>query len=321
MNNATGILIALAIGVVLVATLLFLVVPEPSQRAVVATERLDVAVLAFRNSSTWTNVEETVRGRIETKLVNTPGVSVFSRAQLDALLMEQALGSSGMIDPTTAVEIGRLTGVTKLITGAIYAVDTQSEETTMCTAWKNGNCTETVPAIRYSVRISAQIEVIDARTGRIEQSRDITGSDSATAPTSSTFGGFDSLLAAAASQIADRAASNLVSTYTRELRYGLYHEYETKQNGYVGHGTSSRYEVGETAHLIVHFTRIRNHDLFDVVWLAPDGSVLERVADVVNERDWRLYELDLTRRSPGRYRVQGTLNGSVVFDEPFSIVP
>ena len=119
MNDSSGILIAIALGVVLIASLLFFLIPEPSEQAVIATERLDVAVLAFRNSSTWTGVEETLRSRVESRLVNSPGIDVSSRTQLDALLIEAALTAGGMLGPTTAMESGTLTGVSKLITASV----------------------------------------------------------------------------------------------------------------------------------------------------------------------------------------------------------
>jgi len=39
MDDTAGILIAVAIGVALVAALFFLMIPEPAQRTVIATER------------------------------------------------------------------------------------------------------------------------------------------------------------------------------------------------------------------------------------------------------------------------------------------
>lgn len=53
MDETVGLLIVLVVGVLLVATLFLFFIPEPSERAVIANERLDVAVLAFTNSSSW----------------------------------------------------------------------------------------------------------------------------------------------------------------------------------------------------------------------------------------------------------------------------
>jgi len=321
MNQTTGVLIAVAIGVVLIAALFFLIIPEPANRAVVATERLDVAVLSLNNSSTWPGAGEVVRAKIETRLVNTAGVNVFSRAQLDALLVEHALSISGVIQPATAIQIGSLTGVSKLVTGTVYGVETRSEETTVCVAWEGSTCTRTVPATRYTARVFGQAQVINAHTGLIERAIDIEGTDSVTVQVGNTFGGFDALIARAGDGVASNVASILTFTYTRELRYGLYRSVEAKRGGYIGKDETNRFRAGGEANLIVHFTRIRNDEAFDVFWIGPDGSSVQRTEDVVSERDWRWYRLPLDGLSPGRYVVRGLLNGLVAFEKPFTIVP
>ena len=320
MNEATGVLIALAAVVLLGATLLLVVIPEPPERAVVATERLDVAVLEFRNSSQWEDVEETLRSRIESRLVNSDSVDVYSRGQLDTLLMEQALSSGGLLDPKTAVQIGTLTGVTKLITGTVFAVDTPAKEVTVCARWENDECVETIPAVEYTVTVHSQIAVIDARTGKIERTVDLIGRDNVVAEYGELCcGGIGALVATAATDIADRVASYMSSAYTQEIRYGLYSQVEEKRDGYVGGDLTSRFTEGETVYLIAHFTRVEDQDLFDLEWVGPDGGVLARVEDVVDDGDWRLYELGLAGHETGRYWIRGTLNGMPAFETPFSV--
>ena len=322
MDETVGLLIALVVGVLLVATFFLFYIPEPSERAVIATERLDVAVLAFTNSSSWPGVRETLEGRIEAKLVNAQGIDVYSRAQLDALLIEHALSETGFIEPTTAVEIGSLTGVTKLVTGSVYAVDISSRDTQVCVAWEDGNCVDETPATEYSARIRAQIEVVDARSGLIERSLDLQASDSTTLREGSFFGGFDSLLASAATSIAGDVQSALTVAYTRELRYGLYRSVEAKRGGYIGEGETSRFsQTDDAVHLIVHFTRIEERDVFDVAWVDSDNAPVARMEDVVSRGEWRHYHLDPSGLAPGRYRAQGILNGIEAFDEPFTISP
>ncbi len=322
MDDSASILIAVVIGVLLIATLMFFYVPEPPNAALVTDSRLDVAVLEFRNSSTWTGIEETVRSRAEAKLVNASGIDVFSRAQLDTLLMERALEADGSIDAATAVEIGELTGVSKLITGSVYAADTRSDETTVCVDWTGGQCVTRVPGIEYSVRALAQIEVIDVETGRIERAFDLTGSDSISLPEGSTFGGFDSLFASAADEIAAEISWNLTTSYFRELRYGLYADVEEKRGGYIGRRETDRFTVSDgTAQLIVHFTMMEAHEPFDVDWLTSSGEPVRRDEDVVGQGDWRLYSLDLADLAPGRYSVRGALGGVFAFQHPFTVSP
>jgi len=322
MDDSTAILVGLAVVVVLVATLMFFMIPEPSQRAVVATDRLDLAVLSFRNSSTWDGVDETVRARVESTLVNEPGINVFSRSQLDSLLAEQMMSETGLIDAATAVKIGSLTGVSKLITGTVYGVDTRAETATVCLSWQNGSCVEEGPGTRYTARILAQVSVVNTQTGLIERSLDASGSDSVTLPAETSFGGFDTLLANAAGEIASSVTSSLSAAYTRELRYGLYEDYEVKRDGFVGRSESTRFSTSDgEIHLIVHFTRAQSGELFDVTWIDSTSSFSYHVEDVVSNGDWRLYSLDVSGMTLGRYFVRGFFNGTQVFEIPFTITP
>lgn len=322
MDDALGIVIAIGLALALVVALFMLVIPEPGQRAVIATERLDVAVLAFENSSSWPGVGETLRARIETELVNASGITVFSRSRLDELLTEQMLGEVGLIDPATAARIGSLTGVSKLLTGTVYGIESRSEETTVCEEWKDGECVQSVPAIRYTVRVLGQIQVVSAQTGQIEQALDVERGESITVKQGNTFGGYETLIAQAADDIASDMASLLTFTYTRELRYGLYRSVKPKRNGYVGEDETTRFERSDgEAYLIVHFTRIRSDNSFDLSWIDPEGNVVKSVDDIVSSRDWRLYQLDLSDLPDGRFTVSGALNGIEAFEKAFILNP
>lgn len=322
MDDSTAILVGLAVFVVLIATLMFFVIPEPSQRAIVATDRLDLAVLTFGNSSTWEGVNETVRGRIESALVNKSGINVFARSQLDSLLAEQMMSESGFIDAASAVELGSLTGVNKLITGSVYGVDTRADATTVCLSWENGACSQEGPGTQYSAQILAQVSVINTQTGLIERSLDAAGSDSITLPAETSFGGFDTLLANAAADIATTVTSSLADAYTRELRYGLYEDVETKRDGFVGQSESTRFSTSDgEVYLIVHFTRAQSGELFDVSWSDSSTTFEKQVEDVVSDDDWRLYSLDISNMPPGRYTSRGFLNGIEVFEIAFTITP
>lgn len=322
MDDSAAILVGLAIVVVLIATLMFFVIPAPSQRAIIATGRLDLAVLSFRNSSTWDGADETVRARVESALVNASGINVFSRSQIDSLLAEQMMAEIGLIDPATAVEIGSLTGVSKLITGTVLSVDKREDPATICVSWDGGACVQEAPGTSYSVRVLAQVSVVNTQTGLIERSLDAMGTHSVTLPVETIFRGFDMLLAHAAEEIADSVTSSLSVAYTRELRYGLYADYEVKREGFVGRDESARFSSSDgDIHLIVHFTRAQAGELFDVVWSDSASTFSRRIEDVISDGDWRLYSFDVADMSPGRYFVRGFLSGIKAFEVPFLIMP
>ena len=301
---------------------MFFLIPEPSQRAIIATDRLDLAVLSLKNGSTWEGADETIRGRIEGALVNAPGINVFSRAQLDSLLAEQMMSDAGLINADTAIEIGSLTGVSKLVTGTVFAVDTRADAATVCLSWENGACAQEGAGTRYSVQILSQITIVNTSTGLIERSIDASGADAITLPIDTAFGGFDSLLASAASQIAETVTASLSEAYTRELRYGLYKSVDEKRGGFVGRNEASRFSASDgTAYLIVHVTRAQSGELFDIEWSNASATFSQQVEDVVSQGDWRLYSLDLSLLPPGRYFVRGHFNAIEVFDVAFTVVP
>jgi len=321
-DDVMGILIAVALGIALVVAIVLLMIPEPAEQAVIATERLDVAVLSFGNSSSWPGVGETVRTRTETRLVNTSGVTVFSRTRLDALLTEQLLGASGLIDPSTAARIGRLTGVSKLVAGSVSGVESTADAVTICEEWSGGSCVRSVPGTQYTIRLLGQVEVLDAATGRIEQAREVDSSASTTVKEGGSFPGYETLIVRAADDVASDVASLLTSTYTRELYYGLYRSVKPKRDGYVGEGETSRFTTSDgEASLIVHFTRVREDETFQVTWVDPAGNHVSTSDDLVSDGEWRVYRLDFAGLSTGRYAVRGTLGGVQAFEKSFLLKP
>jgi len=321
-EDGIGILIAVAVIAAVIVALFLLVIPEPGETAVIPSDRLDVGVLSFGNSSAWSGAGETLRTRVETRLVNTEGVSVFSRVRLDALLTEQALSQVGVLDSTTAARIGSLTGVNKLILGSVYGMDARSEAVTVCESWRNGNCVQSSPGTRYSVKMLAQIEVLDAETGQIEQAHDEAGAASVTVKRGETFAGYESLIASAADDIAVEVGSFLTLTYTREVRFGLYRAYHVKGDGFVGEGETQRFSHSDArAYLIVHFVRVRDDDSFDLSFVDSAGNVVSSTQDVVKSGDWRLFPLDLGPLPTGRFTATGRLESRDAFKMPFLLSP
>jgi len=321
-EDAIGILIAVAVVAAVIVALFLLVIPEPSETAVIPSDRLDVAVLSFGNSSAWSGAGETLRTRVETRLVNTDGVSVFSRIRLDALLTEQALSQAGVLDSATAAKIGSLTGVNKLIVGSVYGVDARSEAVTICESWRDGNCVQSSPGTLYSVKVLSQIEVLNAETGQIEQAHDEAGAATVTIRRGETFAGYESLIASAADDIAAQVGSFLTLTYTREIRFGLYRAYHVKGDWFVGDGETQRFSHSDgKAYVIVHFVRVRDDDSFDLSFADSAGNVVSSTQDVVRSGDWRLFSLDLGPLTTGRFTATGHLEARDVFKMPFVLSP
>lgn len=87
-----------------------------------------VAVVEFQNNATGSSAQDVeaaaraVTDMLTRELTAIPGLSVFERARLDAIAREQSLSASGLVDSSTAVQLGRLAGIQWIITGAITEV-------------------------------------------------------------------------------------------------------------------------------------------------------------------------------------------------------
>ncbi len=84
-------------------------------------ERMGVAVLPFENKGASRDLGEIILDKMITVLWNQDRFKVMERAALDQVLAEQSLGQTGILDATTAAEIGRGIGVDAIIIGSVAA--------------------------------------------------------------------------------------------------------------------------------------------------------------------------------------------------------
>ncbi len=80
-----------------------------------------IAVMDFDNKSgygSW-RIGHGASDILTTELVKNTNFDVFEREQLNSIMQEQNLGSSGRVDPSTAAKIGKILGVQYMITGAV----------------------------------------------------------------------------------------------------------------------------------------------------------------------------------------------------------
>jgi tetratricopeptide (TPR) repeat protein len=84
-------------------------------------ERMGVAILPFENKGASRDLGEIILDKMITVLVNQERFKVMERAQLNKILEEQSLGSSGIIDAATAAQIGKGIGVDAIIIGSVAA--------------------------------------------------------------------------------------------------------------------------------------------------------------------------------------------------------
>ncbi len=84
-------------------------------------ERMSVAVLPFENKGASHDLGDIVFDKMITALFNEDRFKVVERSQLESVLEEQKLGASGILDASTAAELGRGLGVDAIILGSVAA--------------------------------------------------------------------------------------------------------------------------------------------------------------------------------------------------------
>jgi len=84
-------------------------------------ERMSVAVLPFENKGASRDLGDIVFDKMITALFKEDRFRVVERSQLESVLEEQKLGASGLIDASTAAELGRGLGVDAIILGSVAA--------------------------------------------------------------------------------------------------------------------------------------------------------------------------------------------------------
>ncbi len=84
-------------------------------------ERMGVAILPFENKGASRDLGEIILDKMITVLWNQERFKVMERAALNQVLAEQSLGQTGVLDATTAAEIGKGIGVDAIIIGSVAA--------------------------------------------------------------------------------------------------------------------------------------------------------------------------------------------------------
>jgi curli biogenesis system outer membrane secretion channel CsgG len=143
---------------------------EPAEVDRAASTKL-IAVTSFKNDRVG------LSGKIESilakqKLDGKPFFTLMSRSDLNKIIAEQKIQNSGLMDTSTAVEVGRLMGAQALISGDVGKVtlqDTNYYESRIRCA--DDKCKKTytynVRCMKRVVGLSAQLRMVDVTKGDI----------------------------------------------------------------------------------------------------------------------------------------------------------
>ena len=144
-----------------------------------------IAIIPFENKSgkgQYGAVNETITDDIISDVLNTPlaveFVEIITRDQLQQVLNEQNLGSSGIINESTAMQAGKVLGVSEIIVGQITqiasaepVVSSKQYENKRTIYAKEGNYVISALIKEYkkeaSAAMSGSYKIIDVKTAKL----------------------------------------------------------------------------------------------------------------------------------------------------------
>jgi len=151
------------------------VINKPSQMKLVG-ERMGLAVLPFQTKGLGVEIGEiNIVEQMMTTLYKLNRFKLFERTQLEKILEEQKLGMSGILDASTAAEIGKGIGVDAIVLGTVtrsgnnIAIDARlidTETAEIVTAQDEMSNRTSIPALkqmikRLTMKISQDLPLVE----------------------------------------------------------------------------------------------------------------------------------------------------------------
>jgi curli biogenesis system outer membrane secretion channel CsgG len=144
-----------------------------------AAEKPRLGILRFTNNThaAWwhggmgTDLQDMLIG----ELASTKAFKVLERKELDAVISEQRLGASGLVNPKTATKIGNLTGAKYIVAATVSSFEENTGD-------KKGGVSflgVSVGKDKETAYISVDLKVIDVETGEIVDTRTVEGTSQA----------------------------------------------------------------------------------------------------------------------------------------------
>ena len=126
---------------------------------------------------------ESVAEAVEAAILEMGRVKVYTRRDLKKILDEQKFQQSGLVDESTVVKIGKISGVRYIITGSInnVALKWLSAEYLKYTLYKQGGLVGSLLASAiesqegWNIYTNLTIKILDAQTGQVLFSKDVEG--------------------------------------------------------------------------------------------------------------------------------------------------
>ena len=146
----------------------------------VAAEKPRIGVLRFTNNThaSWWNVTsgEELQDMLIAELASAKAFSVLERKELDAVISEQKLSASGLVNKNTTTKIGNLTGAKYLVAATVSSF----EEGTSGNTGGVSLLGVSVGGEKEKAYIAVDLKVIEVETGEIADTRTVEATSQST---------------------------------------------------------------------------------------------------------------------------------------------
>ncbi|MCR4401168.1 MAG: hypothetical protein NUW12_00060 [Firmicutes bacterium] len=133
--------------------------------------KIRIAVMDFLDQTNYPqwHVGRGMRVEFETRLVQTGQFEVIERERLEQVMQEQGLGATGLVDPSSAAQIGKLLGVQAMVMGSVTKFDIHTSKVSVPIL---GSVTSSEAIVEIHVR------VVDTTAGSIKLAEMAEGKES-----------------------------------------------------------------------------------------------------------------------------------------------
>jgi curli biogenesis system outer membrane secretion channel CsgG len=144
-----------------------------------AAEKPRIGILRFTNNThaAWWHVTSgtELQDMLITELASTKAFTLLERKELDAVISEQKLGASGLVNPKTASKIGNLTGAKYIVAATVSSYEENMGDKKAGVSLFGVS----VGKDKETAYISVDLKVIDVETGEIVDTRTVEGTSQA----------------------------------------------------------------------------------------------------------------------------------------------
>ncbi len=141
--------------------------------AAFADEVVRIGIMRFHNKAEGLSQQqaEVITDIFTRMLSNSSSIAIVERERLDDIGREQRFGMSGLVDSSTAAQIGRIAGCQYMLLGSITQFNKQSQDTNVAFIREK----------KYNVSVTVDMRVVNVETSEVVLSLSETGNASHTA--------------------------------------------------------------------------------------------------------------------------------------------